>query len=173
VERAQSVFARNVRGGRAIERVEDIAHGRVVVVGVGNALKADDAAGQLLAEALRRRFPDRVFDAGQVPENYLGPIRRARPDTILLVDAADFGGAPGDIRLATEADVGGLALGTHAAPLSMFMALAAAETGAAVHLVAVQAKSTELGGTMCEEVRAAVGRLGEVLATVLERGRET
>ena len=64
--------------------VRAVAKGNVVIVGVGNALKADDAAGPVLAETLRKRFPDRVFDAGQVPENYLGPIRRARPDTILL-----------------------------------------------------------------------------------------
>lgn len=144
-----------------------LAAGRIVVVGVGNALKADDAAGPMLAETLRRRFPDRVFDVGQVPENYMAPIRRARPDTILLIDAADFGGEPGDVRVASRGDVGGLALGTHAAPLSMFMALAAAETGAGVHLVAIQAKSTELGGTMCEEVRAAVGRLSRYLEAVL------
>ena len=115
--------------------VRAVAKGNVVIVGVGNALKADDAAGPVLAETLRKRFPDRVFDAGQVPENYLGPIRRARPDTILLVDAADFGGAPGDVRLASDGDVGGLALGTHAAPLSMFMALAAADAGVPFHVI--------------------------------------
>jgi hypothetical protein len=49
------------------------------------------------------------------------------------------------------------------------MALAARETGAAVHLVAIQAKSTELGGTMCEEVRAAVGRIGSELEVILAR----
>ena len=150
-------------------RLAAVATGKVVVVGVGNTLKADDAAGPALAETLRRRFPDRVFDVGQVPENYLGPIRRAGPDTILLVDAADFGGEPGDVRIAAKGDVHGLALGTHAAPLSMFMALAAGETGATVHLVAIQAKSTEFGGTMCEEVRAAVGRLASALEAILAR----
>lgn len=138
-----------------------------MVLGVGNALKADDAAGPMLAETLRGRFPDRVFDAGQVPENYMGPIRRARPDAIVLVDAADFGGAPGDVRLVSAADIGGLALGTHAAPLSMFMDLAAAETGADVHLVAVQAKSTAFGETMCDEVREAVAGLSHELAEIL------
>jgi hydrogenase 3 maturation protease len=147
--------------------LEAVARGRVVVVGVGNALKADDAAGPMLAEALRRRFPDRVFDAGQVPESYLGPIRRARPDTILLVDAADFGGEPGDVRLASSDDIEGLVLGTHAAPLSMFMAMSAAETGAIVRLVAIQAKSIGLGGTMCAEVEAAVERLALVLEAIL------
>lgn len=137
------------------------------MVGVGNALRADDAAGPMLAEFLRRRFPNRVFDVAEVPENYLGPIRRARPDTILLIDAADFGGKPGDVTLASEEDVAGFAGGTHAPPLSMFMALAAAETGADVRLLAVQVKSTRLGGTMCEEVRGAVEALARELEAIL------
>ena len=137
------------------------------MVGVGNALRADDAAGPMLAESLRRRFPDSVFDVAEVPENYLGPIRRARPDMILLVDAADFGGEPGDVRLASGQDIVGLAGGTHAAPLSMFMTLAAAETGAEVRLVAVQPKSTRLGDTMCEEVRAAVMALARDFEAIL------
>jgi len=138
---------------------------------VGHALKADDAAGPMLAEMLRRRFPDRVFDAGQVPENYLGPVRRAEPRTILIVDAADFGGSPGDVRLARSDDVRGLALGTHAAPLSMFMDVVARETGAGVHLIAIQVESTRLGGTMSEQVRAAVQRLAAELEEMLQRGR--
>jgi hydrogenase 3 maturation protease len=155
--------------GGPIGGIADIVRGRVVVVGIGNALRADDAAGPMLAEALRCRFPDRVFDVGEVPENYLGPIRRARPDTILLVDAADFGGVPGEVRVVSGDEVGGLALGTHAPPLSVFMEVAAADTGASVRLVAVQVTSTELGRTMSQDVRATVERLASELADVLGR----
>lgn len=160
------------KGGHPIGGIADVATGRVVVVGVGNALRADDAAGPMLAETLRPRFPDRVFDVGEVPEDYLGPIRRARPDTILLVDAADFGGEPGAVRVVSGDEIDGLALGTHALPLSMFMEVASADTGALVHLVALQVKSTELGATMSEDVRASVERLAVELAEVLGRPGE-
>lgn len=123
----------------------------------------------MLAETLRSRFPDRVFDVGEVPENYLGPIRRARPDTILLIDAADFGGEPGEVRIVSGDEVQGLALGTHAPPLSVFMGVAAADTGASVRLVAVQVKSTKIGGTMSEEVHASVERLASELMGILGR----
>jgi hydrogenase 3 maturation protease len=145
-----------------------IARGRVVVLGVGNTLKGDDGAGPAVAEALRRRFPERAFDVGQVPENFIGPIRRARPDTIILIDAADFGGTPGETRIASACEIQGLTLGTHALPLSVFMAAIADEIGAEVHLVAIQATTTALGGTMSAVVSAAVASLVQELERILE-----
>lgn len=139
----------------------------MVVLGIGNALKADDGVGPLVAQMLQERHPDVVFDTGQTPENFLGPIRRARPETIVLVDAADFGGEPGEIRLASAAEVHGLMLGTHAAPLSMFMAAISEETGAEVRLIAIQAMSTTLGGEMSEQVAAAVRDLVTALEALL------
>ena len=146
-----------------------MADGGVVVLGVGNSLKADDAAGPVVAETLRKRFPDRVFDTGQVPENFVGPVRRAAPDAIVLVDAADFGGEPGEVRVVSAADVRGLTIGTHATPLSMFMTTISEETGARAYLVAIQAKSTALGGTMCGEVSESVRRIVSELEGLLER----
>jgi hydrogenase 3 maturation protease len=147
--------------------LDGLAAGSVVVVGIGNTLRGDDGAGSLLARRLRDKYPDVVFDAAQAPENYVAPIRRAAPAAVVLVDAADFGGTPGEVRTAVAEDVEGLMMGTHAAPLSMFMGVVAAETGADVRLVAVQVANTELGREMTREVADAVqelvSRLGELL----------
>ena len=155
-----------------MERLIENARGRTVVLGVGHALRADDAVGSVVAQSLRPRHPDRVFDGGQAPENFLGPIRRAAPGTVVIVDAADFGGSPGDVRVAAEDDVLGEMTGTHAAPLSMLMRLISEETGADVRLVAVQPKSTALGGTMCAEVTETARRVASELEGLLREGSE-
>ena len=149
--------------------LNDIARGRVVVLGVGNYLNADDGAGSLVAKALKKRFPENVFDAEAVPENFIGPVCRARPDTVLIIDAADFEGEPGEVQIVSDEEIGGLAAGTHAAPLTLFMSAVSHECGAETHLVAIQAKTTEFGGSVSEEVTAAVDRLVSELAAVLER----
>ena len=146
-----------------------IGRGRVVVLGVGHALRGDDAAGSAVAQALRPRFADRVFDGGQAPENFVGPVRRSEPDTIIIVDAADFGGSPGEIRVAAADDVVGEMTGTHAAPISMLMTLLSEETGACIHLIAIQSKSTSLGGVVCAEVAEAVRGVVAELESLLER----
>jgi hydrogenase 3 maturation protease len=150
------------------ERLRELVRGRAVVLGVGNALRADDAAGPLVAETLRRSFPGFVFDAGQAPENFVGPVARARPETIVIVDAADFGGQAGEIRIAAAGDVGGAMLGTHGAPLGMFMRVAVAETGASACLIAIQVKSTALGDVMSDEVRRAASDVAAELKKILE-----
>ncbi len=153
--------------------LKGLAGGKVVVVGIGNTLRADDGAGSLVAERLRERYPDVVFDAAQAPENYLAPIRRADPDVVVLVDAADFGGSPGEVRAATAEDVEGLMMGTHAAPLSMFMRVLKDETGADVMLLAVQAATTTLGADMTREVTDAVENLVSQLEESLDGRSET
>jgi hydrogenase maturation protease HycI len=143
--------------------------GRLVVVGIGNALRADDAAGSMVAQRLMPRFPGLVFDAGQAPENFVAPVRRARPDVVLLVDAADFGGSAGEVRAAAAADVAGSMVGTHAAPLSMFMDVLERETGAKITLLAVQAARTALGAEPSPEVTDSVARLAKQLGRELYR----
>jgi hydrogenase 3 maturation protease len=91
----------------------------------------------------------------------------------VLVDAADFGGSPGEVRAATADDVEGLMMGTHAAPLSMFMRVLKDETGADVMLLAVQAATTALGGEMTREVADAVGKLLSQLEELLKGRSDT
>ncbi|MBD3367395.1 MAG: hydrogenase maturation protease [Candidatus Eisenbacteria bacterium] len=139
-----------------------------VVLGVGNDLRGDDAAGSLVARALIERCPDRAFDGGQAPENYLGPLRRAGAETVLLVDAADFGGAPGEIRFLNPDDVESAGIATHGAPLGMLMRALSDELGVATMLLAVQAGQTRLGAPMSDEVRAACDEIIEGLSRALD-----
>lgn len=157
-----------------MDRLAKMVSGRVVVLGVGNSLRGDDGAGPAVAGALEGEFPGVVFDGGQAPENLLGPIRRASPDTIVLVDAAAFGDRAGAVRVATADEVGGMMVATHGAPMGMIMKALSEETGASTVLVAVQVGSTNLGEPMSDAVSAAVASVAKELRALLARsiGRE-
>ena len=66
--------------------------GRVCLLGIGNRHQHDDGIGSCLAEALEARSEFDVIDAGIVPENHMEMVARRHPDSILMVDATDFGG---------------------------------------------------------------------------------
>lgn len=70
---------------------------RLIVLGLGNILYADEGFGVRLAERLytRHGFPDNVeiVDAGTQGHPLLAFVERA--DRLLLLDAVDFGLAPG------------------------------------------------------------------------------
>ena len=68
---------------------------KVLILGIGNPLKADDAAGPLVCEKISGRVKADVIDAGTVPENYIGSIIKKAPENILIIDAIDFDAKPG------------------------------------------------------------------------------
>src|SRR5512142_2231350 len=98
---------------------------RVAVVGIGNSLRCDDAAGMRVAHLLSEHEcaadKDRVLivEAGHAPENHTAELRGFGPDVILLVDAADMGKEPGAVEWISEDDIDGMSASTHSLPLSM------------------------------------------------------
>ena len=81
-----------------LEHLKSHLKGKVVILGIGNTLRSDDGAGSILASRIRDKAPYIVYDCGASPENYLGKIVQDKPDTVLIIDAADFGAKPGGSR---------------------------------------------------------------------------
>lgn len=113
---------------------------RVAVMGVGDELNVHDRLGMLAAREIESlHLPGvRVFLAGTVPESVTGPIRRYRPDAVLLVDAADMGARPGSVALVEPRQVRASLLTTHALPLSVVMEYLEKDTGVRATLIGIQ-----------------------------------
>ncbi|MCK4325467.1 hydrogenase 3 maturation endopeptidase HyCI [bacterium] len=146
--------------------------GRVAIVGVGNSMRGDDGAGPSLIEMLKSGQPVsrreyQLFDCGQAPENYLVPIAGFEPNTILVIDSAQFCGQPGEMRLFEAEDIKVQGISTHNAPLSLFMDYLKRETGADIFLLAVQPGGTKLGEEISSEVKDALQLLKDRLRQIL------
>lgn len=113
---------------------------RVAVVGIGDELNVHDRLGMMAAREIDGlHLPGlRVFLAGAVPESVTGPIRRYRPDHILLLDAADMGARPGAVAIVQPNEIQARLLSTHALPLSVVMEFLEKETRAQVNLIGIQ-----------------------------------
>jgi hydrogenase 3 maturation protease len=147
--------------------------GNVVVVGVGNPLRGDDAAGCLVARRLHGTPGVRVIEAEEVPESFVGDIAAAVPDAVAMVDAVDLGREPGAVALLEKEQVAAYAPTTHRMPLSLVMEVAHRRTGADVFLIAVQPSRVDFGTLTTPEVSDSVerlaGMLGEILRTRVTR----
>jgi hydrogenase 3 maturation protease len=141
--------------------------GTVVVVGVGNPLRGDDAAGCLLARRLRGTPDVRVIEAEEVPESFVGDIAAAAPDVVVVVDAVDLGATPGTVAVLETDDVAAYAPTTHRLPLSLVMDVVQRRTGADVFLIAVQPLSLAFGAPVSPQVGAGVELLAGVLSELL------
>jgi len=130
----------------------------LAIVGVGNAMKADDGFGPAVVAALPELEGVTCFDAGMAPENWLGPIARSAPASILVLDAADMGEPPGALRLLAPDDLDAAATSTHGLPLGFFLQLLADRCDAPARVLAAQPASLALGAPISEPVQAAIRR---------------
>ncbi|MGA9575331.1 MAG: hydrogenase maturation protease [Lysobacterales bacterium] len=127
---------------------DQLAHfinGRVCLLGIGNRYHHDDAVGPYLAEAMESRPDYDVIDAGIIPEDYIETAAHKHPDTIIMVDAADFGGEPGEVRLLYPEHVAYSGVSTEAGSLRMLAEYMQARTHARIGLLAVQPADTSDG----------------------------
>ncbi len=139
-----------------------------MLIGIGNPMRGDDGIGPYAAELMRSMDLDgwEVINAEMVPENFTSVIRKKRPELLVLLDAADMGLAPGEIRLIPPERIGVMHFSTHAIPLSVFMEQMS-ECAGEVMLVGIQVKiaNVELGREISPEAilwaERAVGQLVE------------
>jgi hydrogenase 3 maturation protease len=145
--------------------------GNVVIVGIGNPCRGDDAAGSLVARQVRDAPGVRVIDAQDVPEDYLCLVVNQRPDTVVLIDSVDLDSAPGSIALLDKDQVAGYWPSTHRVPICLLMDYLERETNARIFLIAIQPRQTVFLEPVSEEVYSSVARIAAVLNSVLEMPR--
>ena len=128
----------------------------VAIVGVGNPMRGDDAFGPAVVAQLPPLEGVATFEAGMAPENWLGPIARAKPRSIIVLDTADIGLPPGTICLLDPTELDAVATTTHGMPLGLFIEILEERCSAPAIVLAVQPATLALGEGMTPEVRAAV-----------------
>jgi len=141
-------------------RLKEYLKGKVVILGIGNTLNADDGIGSALASRIKDKVNYTVYDAGISPENYLGKIIKDRPDNIVIIDAVDFGAKPGDYTiLESEAVKTANLFSTHNASISLTINYLQSNFKVNIIILAVQPKSIDFGDKMSHEVTEALEKL--------------
>lgn len=107
-------------------------------------MKGDDAFGPKVADGIPG-----AINAETMPENFISRINKAKPDSVIIFDALDFGGKFGEIKIIEAGKAQGLLLSTHAIPLSSFSLML---SPARVWLVGIQPKNALFGEEMSREV---------------------
>jgi hydrogenase 3 maturation protease len=146
-----------------------IQNKRILILGISNRLCGDDAIGSILAERLAEKLDIPVIDAGDVPENYLGPIEASGADLVLVLDAADLGARPGDLSLVGMEQLQEMGISTHASNLSLLFKAIPAEWRPEALLLAIQPKQTKAGQGLSRSVEFAMQGVEGVLVELFGR----
>lgn len=152
-----------------VDAIKARLRGKVAIIGLGNIIRGDDGLGPKLIELLKGRGVNAsLFDCGTVPENYIFPILTTACDTVILVDAADLGLPPGDVRVVGLDEIANVSFSTHNPSPRLFTdLLMTGKENMNIFVVSVQPKSTALGEGLSDEVMRGLSALAEAFAGAL------
>jgi hydrogenase 3 maturation protease len=141
--------------------------GSVLLIGTGNTLRGDDGAGPALIALLEGKVAASLLDAGEVPESYFSRIQAAKADTIVVIDAANFGAAPGDLAVLEAEAIAECGTSTHQMPLNLFFRFIKGNSNTEIFAVGIQPAQIGFGESMSPAVAASVQALAELLQDLL------
>jgi len=149
-----------------IDRLNRLGGTKTLIIGIGNALKGDDAAGPIVCERLRGKISAEIIDAGTVPENYIQPVIEKAPDNLLVIDAIDFGAPPGELRIFQPEQLNSLVISTHTLSPRIFVDMIKQSVDVKVLFLGVQPAKIVLGQPLSAEVDEAIELLIKALVEV-------
>jgi hydrogenase 3 maturation protease len=143
-----------------LEHLKEHLSGKAVILGIGSTLRSDDGIGSLLAGRIKDKVPHIVYDSGVSPENYLGKIIKDSPDTVVLIDAVDFGGEPGEFRVVEPDDIQTVNFfSTHNASISLAINYLKSHLQADIIVLIIQPKSIAFGDNLSPEITKTLNTL--------------
>jgi hydrogenase 3 maturation protease len=144
---------------------------KITILGIGNPMRRDDAVGVEIVKMLKGKVPRNVelLECETVPENFTRDIKEFNPSHVLMIDAAQLGTEPGEARLVSPEKVLGMALSTHAIPLSLLAEVIKESIDAKIMILGVQPEEIEFGEGLTPELRKASRRIAGVLVRALNK----
>jgi len=142
---------------------------RVVIIGVGNPMRGDDAVGLEVINRIYGRVPEKILllEGETVPENYIEEVVKFNPSHVLAIDATMLNHEPGHVQLLDAESLTGIPVSTHQLPLRIFAAYISKLTRAKVGLIGIQPKKVDFEEGLSEEIEKIVNDVAELLIDYL------
>lgn len=143
------------------------AKGKLLVVTVGNSLRSDDGVGIYIAKHIQKCKKNIIIlNAESKPENIIHKVVQIKPQKVVIIDAADFGGRIGEIRLIKKTDIQNTSLSTHSFSLNIIARIIEEDTGANVFFLGIQPRSVQLGEGLSKSVRKAAQKIISCISSI-------
>ncbi|MDD5014370.1 MAG: hydrogenase maturation peptidase HycI [Atribacterota bacterium] len=138
--------------------------GKLLVVTVGNSLRSDDGVGIYIFNQIKQCKENIIIlNANSKPENIIDQVVQIKPQRVIIIDAADFGGRAGEMRLIRKNNIQNRSLSTHSFSLDIIARIIEEDTGAEVLFLGIQPRSVRLREGLSKSVRKAAERIIRLL----------
>ena len=152
------------------QELRECVTGRVCLMGVGNPDCGDDGLGVRLAESLAKRLEHlpnapAVIDGGMNPERFIGRVADGGFDSLVFLDAVDFGAEPGSVLVADSTEMASRfpQISTHKISLGVLAGWVEASGNTKARLIGVQPESLKMGQELTPTVQVTLEIIEELL----------
>jgi len=144
-----------------ISKFKKSLRGKTLFLGIGNSLKADDAAGIVLLEKIKdsgwaKSITAEFWNCSLSPENYLEKILRNNFDTIVVIDALHMNKEAGRIDLVDPEKIASFSISTHSLSPKMFIDYLTNKKTFNIQFLGIQPKTTNFKEGLSPEVSSSI-----------------
>lgn len=144
---------------------------KLIVLGVGNELKSDDGVGPFIIRKLQEENIENnnllLIDAGTVPENFTGKIRKEDPTHLIIVDACLMDSNPGDMKIVDKNEFANIGISTHSMSLSFFVRYLEKDTEIRIIFVGIEPETMDWGAKPTPKVEKSANEFIETLKEIV------
>ncbi len=144
---------------------------KLIVLGVGNELKSDDGVGPFIIGKLQEENIENnnllLIDAGTVPENFTGKIRKEDPTHLIIVDACLMDSNPGDMKIVDKNEFANIGISTHSMSLSFFVRYLEKDTEIRIIFVGIEPETMDWGVKPTPKVEKSANEFIETLKEIV------
>jgi len=147
-----------------MKKKEKFLEGNVLIIGMGNPLRADDNAGNVVVNKLKNSIKSdkiKFWEVEENIENYIGKIEKSKFDNIILIDAVDFAGKKGEIRLFYPDQLAKISTTTHSLSLSTLLEIHNLKSKSIV--IGIQPVNLSFGKEVSKEVKKSIEKLVSII----------
>lgn len=141
--------------------------GRVLIVGIGNQLRADDGFGPFLINRLQGKIKADCLDVGSSPENYIGKIVKLKPDVILFVDAVSIKEEPSTLRLIKAEQIPEYGFSTHNMSPRLMIDNIKSQIKTKIFMLGIEPENLEFGEPISKNVLEKLVLIENILIEIL------
>ena len=141
----------------------------VVVIGMGNELRSDDAVGLHVVRLLKPYTTNRlkVFEGHMTPEAFIRPTCAEHPTHVLIVDAAELHSEPGVWQIISSDEIEEGLFTTHAIPATEVAAEFQRRCSAKVAFLGIQPKLREVSLSQSMECQRAAKEIADIIRRIM------
>lgn len=149
--------------------LKKLLQGKIVIIGIGNPLRGDDAAGNELVKRIMNIVGFDCLQCEEVPENFTADIILRNPDTLLIIDAINLKHNAGDVTLLKPEQLRDECFDAHRIPLSVFVKYLKNFVKNDVYILGIQPKNISYTNLLSEEVSESIQMLEKLFTDISEQ----